>query len=96
MKNELKRLRTINKKLRAELRDYRLVFDGMWNADMRGVAIWRKKTGKHNVLPDSAALMVWVLDHLTRDPKKLIKERLSKRSRTSRRSAPRRSRPGRS
>jgi len=61
-----KRKRTLQKlkQLRAEIAEYKALFDLGWEADMRGIKRWQAATGKKRTWPDGANLVVWLLKRL--------------------------------
>jgi hypothetical protein len=49
-------------RLTAEVAEYEAMFDAQWNADMRGVQMWREAhPGNDMVLPDRANFTSWIL-----------------------------------
>lgn len=46
------------------IKELEFTFDLRWKADMRAIALWRKKTGKQLTWPDHADLVVWLLEQL--------------------------------
>jgi len=49
-------------RLTAEVAEYEAMFDAAWEADMRGVQMWREAhPGNDMVLPDRANFTAWIL-----------------------------------
>jgi hypothetical protein len=51
-------------KLEQELSELQETFDIRWNADMRAIKLWQKKTGRKNVWPDHVDLVVFLMERL--------------------------------
>jgi hypothetical protein len=54
-------------RLTAEVAEYEATFDAAWEADMRGVQMWREAhPGNDMVLPDRANFTSWILAEIMR------------------------------
>jgi hypothetical protein len=54
-------------RLTAEVAEYEATFDAAWEADMRGVRMWREThPGNDMVLPDRASFTAWILAEIMR------------------------------
>jgi hypothetical protein len=54
-------------RLTAEVAEYEATFDAAWEADMRGVRMWREAhPGNDMVLPDRASFTAWILAEIMR------------------------------
>jgi hypothetical protein len=54
-------------RLTAEVAEYEATFDAAWEADMRGVQMWREAhPGNDMVLPDRANFTAWILTEIMR------------------------------
>lgn len=59
----LKREETIAS-LKAENEELDALFERMWAADMRGIKMWQKKTGKELTWPSRDKLVLWLLERI--------------------------------
>jgi hypothetical protein len=51
-------------RLREENEDYAKSFDLYWKCGQRATAYWREKTGKELTVPDTTALLKWLMDQI--------------------------------
>jgi len=52
--------------LRQECDELNAIFDAHWKAEMRGIKMWQKATGRKLTWPSTDTFTVWLIDRLER------------------------------